>query len=71
MLNADQILVLDRGQIVAQGTHEELLASSPIYQEIYQSQLGDGQPGHGGGGMTQAGKDRRPGCGWAMAAASA
>jgi ATP-binding cassette, subfamily B, multidrug efflux pump len=41
VLNADQILVLDRGQIVAQGTHGELLASSPIYQEIYQSQLGE------------------------------
>ncbi|MBX3000104.1 MAG: ABC transporter ATP-binding protein [Caldilineaceae bacterium] len=39
VLNADQILVLDQGQIVAQGRHGELLASSPIYQEIYQSQL--------------------------------
>ena len=42
VLTADQILVLDRGQIAARGTHEELLAGSPIYQEIYQSQLGDG-----------------------------
>jgi ATP-binding cassette subfamily B protein len=40
VLNADQILVLDRGRITAQGTHAELLASSPIYQEIYHSQLG-------------------------------
>lgn len=40
VLNADQILVLDRGRIAAQGTHQELLASSPIYQEIYHSQLG-------------------------------
>jgi len=40
VLNADQILVLDRGRIVAQGTHHELLADSPIYQEIYHSQLG-------------------------------
>jgi ABC-type multidrug transport system fused ATPase/permease subunit len=40
VLNADQILVLDRGEIVARGTHRELLASSPIYQEIYHSQLG-------------------------------
>ena len=39
VLNADQILVLDRGQIVARGVHEELLASSEIYAEIYQSQL--------------------------------
>ncbi|MEA3309300.1 MAG: ABC transporter ATP-binding protein [Chloroflexota bacterium] len=42
VLTADKILVLDDGQIVAQGTHTELLASSPIYREIYDSQLGDG-----------------------------
>lgn len=39
VLNADQILVLDGGQIVARGTHEELLESSEIYAEIYSSQL--------------------------------
>ncbi len=39
VLNADQILVLDRGEIVARGTHEELLEESPIYAEIYYSQL--------------------------------
>jgi len=39
VLNADQILVLDRGEIVAQGTHEELLEESSIYAEIYYSQL--------------------------------
>jgi ATP-binding cassette subfamily B protein len=37
--NADQILVLEHGRIAAQGTHQELLADSPIYQEIYESQL--------------------------------
>lgn len=41
VLNADQILLLDHGQIVAKGTHTDLLETSPIYQEIYQSQLGD------------------------------
>lgn len=39
VLNADQILVLDKGQVVARGTHEELLESSEIYAEIYNSQL--------------------------------
>lgn len=39
VLNADKILVLDQGQIVAQGTHEELMEESEIYAEIYSSQL--------------------------------
>jgi ATP-binding cassette subfamily B protein len=42
VLGADQIVVLERGRIVAQGNHRELLASSPIYQEIFDSQLGNG-----------------------------
>ncbi len=42
VLNADKILVLDDGQLAAEGTHGELLASSPIYREIYESQLGNG-----------------------------
>jgi len=42
VLGADKIVVLDQGQIAAEGTHAELMASSPIYREIYESQLGDG-----------------------------
>lgn len=36
---ADQILVLDDGRLVGQGTHEELLDHCPVYQEIYYSQF--------------------------------
>ncbi len=42
VLTADKILVLDDGCIVAQGTHQELMLSSPLYREIYESQLGNG-----------------------------
>jgi len=42
VLRADKIIVIDRGKIVAEGTHQELMESSPIYREIYDSQLGDG-----------------------------
>ncbi len=42
VLNANQILVLERGRIVARGQHEKLLRESPIYAEIYYSQLGGG-----------------------------
>jgi ATP-binding cassette subfamily B protein len=42
VLNANKILVLDEGRIVAEGTHRQLLETSPIYREIYESQLGDG-----------------------------
>ena len=40
---ADRILIMDGGRIVAMGTHEELLKSSPIYQEVYESQNKGGQ----------------------------
>jgi ATP-binding cassette subfamily B multidrug efflux pump len=45
-LTADRIVVLERGRVAATGTHEELLATSPIYQEIYASQLGNGGAPH-------------------------
>lgn len=40
VINADTILVLDDGKLVAQGTHEELLKTSPVYQEIFKTQKG-------------------------------
>ena len=40
---ADRILIMDGGRIVAMGTHEELLQTSPIYQEVYESQNKGGQ----------------------------
>jgi ATP-binding cassette subfamily B protein len=42
VMDADKILVLNEGRIEAEGTHEELLKSSPLYQDIYNSQLGEG-----------------------------
>ncbi len=36
---ADQILVVDSGQIVERGTHEELLHQSDLYQELYYAQF--------------------------------
>lgn len=45
---ADKILVLDDGELVGQGTHEELLKSCPVYQEIYDSQTEAGVLNHRG-----------------------
>ena len=42
VLNADKIVVIDEGRITAQGTHAQLMRTSPIYKEIYDSQLGNG-----------------------------
>ena len=39
ILNADKIIVLDDGAVAGIGTHEELLAGCPVYQEIYYSQF--------------------------------
>jgi ATP-binding cassette subfamily B protein len=47
VINADQILVLDKGQIVARGKHADLLEDNPVYAEIYNSQLvGDVEETH-------------------------
>jgi ATP-binding cassette subfamily B protein len=40
---ADMIVVLDNGQISAVGTHDELLKTSAIYQEVYYSQQKGGE----------------------------
>ena len=49
VMSADRILVLDDGRIVAQGRHDELLRSSPIYRDIYDSQIGGGEVQDNGG----------------------
>lgn len=42
VLHADRILVLDEGHLVGEGAHHELLESSPIYREIYETQKAKG-----------------------------
>lgn len=40
--DCDIILLLDDGKIIAQGTNDELMENSPVYREIYETQLGGG-----------------------------
>jgi len=40
---ADQIIVMEQGQVVAKGTHQELLQTSPLYQRLYQLQFQESQ----------------------------
>ena len=42
VIHTDQIIILEDGRIHAMGTHAQLLASDPIYQEIYASQMKGG-----------------------------
>ena len=42
VMEADKIIILDAGRIVAMGTHEELMAESEIYRETYESQMKGG-----------------------------
>ncbi len=42
VLTADKIIVIDQGKIAAEGRHRDLIKTSRIYKEIYDSQLGDG-----------------------------
>lgn len=46
VIDADLILILENGRIVAQGTHEELLASSEVYRDIRHSQLKGEEASH-------------------------
>ena len=47
VVNVDKIAVLDRGQLVAQGRHSELLQSSPLYARWASLQFDDGSPTEG------------------------
>ena len=40
LIDSDKIVVLDHGEVVGLGRHEDLLKSCQVYQEIYQSQMG-------------------------------
>jgi len=42
-MDADRIIVMDEGKVSAMGTHEELLQSSHIYREVYESQTKGGE----------------------------
>ena len=42
VLTADKIIVIDKGRIVEEGRHEELMKTRSLYREIYDSQLGGG-----------------------------
>ena len=44
LMHADQIVVLDDGEVMGVGTHEELLSGCEVYQEIYYSQYPDARP---------------------------
>ena len=41
IMNLDEIIVLDEGEMIGRGTHEELIRSCPVYREIQQTQMGE------------------------------
>lgn len=41
IMSLDHIMVLDEGRVIGYGTHEELLATCPMYQDIYMTQMGE------------------------------
>ncbi len=60
--HADQILVMSEGRIVERGTHEQLLARGPVYQQLHQAQhqerkrrASDAGDGNGNGAQVAAG----------------
>ena len=40
VVHADKILVLDQGRLIGQGKHADLVATNPVYREIYETQKG-------------------------------
>ncbi|HET7038028.1 MAG TPA: ABC transporter ATP-binding protein [Thermomicrobiaceae bacterium] len=57
VVRADQILVIERGEIVERGTHAELLAHSGLYQQLYEAQFSpDGADGADGAGQDGEGE---------------
>ena len=43
IMHADRIYIIDDGRVVESGTHDELLANSAIYQDLYESQMKGGE----------------------------
>ena len=41
IMNLDEIIVLDEGEMIGKGTHEELMRECPVYREIQQTQMGE------------------------------
>jgi ATP-binding cassette subfamily B protein len=58
IMNADLILLLDDGKIIARGTHGQLLKTSDVYREMVESQLGAGEAS--AAEPAGAGEDGRP-----------
>lgn len=42
VMDADQIIVLNEGRVMDVGTHDEMMSRSPIYREVYESQMKGG-----------------------------
>ena len=42
IMNLDEIIVMDEGEMIGRGTHEELMRSCPVYRDIQQVQMSEG-----------------------------